>query len=167
MMGFHPARSGSLKSFYDYQIEGEYIMTDGNPIQLLDMDKPRTLKFTLQNMAKAERLIAQREGMRFVKLNEVLQPFGHTAERLSIILLFGLMHEDPNLTEEKVSEIYETYVSKFQATEIEGAYSNAWKAIEKAVTVAFGPLQPVVKPLEPEIEKSSPGKRLSKGESKS
>ena len=166
-MGFHPARSGSLKSFYNYRIEGEYIMTDGNPITLLDMDKPRTLKFTLQNMAKAERLIAQREGMRFVKFNEVLQPFGHTSERLLICLLFGLMHEDFGLTEEKISEIYEKYVSKFPATETDGAYSNAWKAISDAATSALGPLKPAAKLPEPEIEKSSPGKKLSKGESKS
>ena len=134
------------------------------------MDKPRTLKFTLQNMAKAERLIAQREGMRFVKFNEVLQPFGHTTERLLIGLLFGLMHEDPNLTEEKVSEIYEKYVTKFEATEAEGAYSNAWKATSDAATSALGPLKPAVKsPASPppEIEKSSPGKKRSGAESKS
>ena len=143
---------------------------NNNPITLLDMDKPRTLKFTLQNMAKAERLIAQREGMRFVKFNEVLQPFGHTTERLLISLLFGLMHEDPNLTEEKVSEIYEKYVAKFPATETEGAYSNAWKAISDAATSALGPLKPAVKsPASPppEIEKSSPGKKRSGAESKS
>jgi hypothetical protein len=120
---------------------------DTNPIQLLDMDKPRTVKFSLQNMAKAERMIAQREGMRFIKFNEILQPFGHTAERLLLALMFGLMHEDSTLTEEKVSEIYETYVSKFEASETEGAYSNAWKVIERAATSAFGPLKPAVKPL--------------------
>ena len=135
------------------------------------MDKPRTLKFSLRAMAKAERLIVQREGMRFVKFNEVLQPFGHTTERLLISLLFGLMHEDPNLTEEKVSEIYEIYVSKFPATETEGAYSNAWKAISDAATSALGPLKQAVKsPVSPppEIEtKSSPGKKRSGAESKS
>ena len=133
------------------------------------MDKPRTLKFTLQNMAKAERLIAQREGMRFVKFNEVLQPFGHTSERLLICLLFGLMHEDTSITEEKVSEIYEKYVDKFPATETDGAYSNAWKAISDAATSALGPLKPVAKPAspQPEVEKSSPGKKRSGAESKS
>ena len=133
------------------------------------MDKPRTLKFTLQNMAKAERLIAQRENIRFIKFNEILQPFGHTAERLNIALLYGLMHEDDKLTEEKVSDIYEQYVSKFEATETEGAYSNAWKAIETAATSAFGPLKPAVKSpaSPPPEEKSSPGRKRSGAESKS
>lgn len=141
-------------------------MANDNPQIIVDMDRPRQLKYPLSTKAKIERLVhmedvmaAREAGVQapptIIPINRIINDrFNFSVNRFKILLYNGLLYDDPKLKPEQLDEIYEAYLQKFVSTEEEGAYLHMFYEMARAINLALGP--PKEAPKKPP-EKSSPG----------
>lgn len=141
-------------------------MAEDNPVIMVDMDRPRQLKYPLSTQAKIERLVhmedvmaAKEAGVQpptmIIPINRIINDrFNFSVTRFSILLYNGLLFDDPKLKPEQLDAIYGAYLEKFVATEEEGAYLHMFNLMAQAINLALGP--PKEAPKKPP-EKSSPG----------
>lgn len=138
-----------------------------NPVVMVEMDRPRQLRYPLSTQAKIERLVhideiqAAQEGglqvpMKITPINRIINDkFNFSVTRFKILLYNGLLYDDPKLGPDQLDKIYEAYLERFIPTEDEGAYLHMFNLMAKAINIALGP--PKEDPKKEPPETSSPG----------